>query len=105
MLGRDKITLNLRNRETGTEFSRVVYGSVVTEQLNGEAVEPMTGRPVFANFYRVIVPRTVDLSGADVRSIDFADRRGARSRFEVGLTPIYDARGRVRHYEGITRSS
>ncbi|WP_199255404.1 hypothetical protein [Mycolicibacterium mengxianglii] len=107
MLGRDKITVHFRDRSTNAEFSRTVYGTVVTEQLDGKVVEPMPGRPVFANFYRVIVPRSVQtaLAVASVTSIDFAGRETAYSRFENGLTPIYDGRGRVRHYEGVVRSS
>ena len=104
MLGRDKITLNCRDRVTNAEFSRVVFGTVVTHQLEGQ-IEPMSGRPVFANFYRLILPRTLDLTTTKIESVGFGTKTSSFGRFENNLTPIYDARGRIRHYEGVVKAS
>ncbi|MGN7779028.1 hypothetical protein ACTJJE_05840 [Mycolicibacterium sp. 22603] len=105
VLGRDKITLHFHNRDTGAEFSRTVMGRVITEQVTGQ-VDPMNGRPVIVNQYRLFMPRTleIEMGAASIGSVDFGAREGAGGLFAIPVTPIYDGRGRIRHYEGIVRS-
>ncbi|OKH81172.1 hypothetical protein EB75_17795 [Mycobacterium sp. ST-F2] len=107
MLGRDKITLHLRDRETEVETTKVVMGRVITERLEGQTEEPLKGRPLFGiNKYRLLLPRSLEYELGDsvVISVDFGGRTGLGARFEAPVTPIYDARGRIHHYEGIVKS-
>ncbi|MCV7302639.1 hypothetical protein H7J93_23730 [Mycobacterium barrassiae] len=102
MLGRDKITINFSEGRTGPRFSRTVYGTIVTEHLDGK-LQPFSNVLVFLNYYRLILPRTLDLSGGNIVTVDFGTKVGAR--FETPPVRVYDARGRVRHWEGVVRSS
>lgn len=102
MIGRDKITINFRRKSDNTEFSRTYYGVVVTDQVDGK-LEPLSASLVFKNFYRLILPPTIDLSGASIVSVDFGTKVGAR--LETAIVRVYDARGRVHHCEGVVRSS
>lgn len=107
MIGRDKITVNFRvngdrGRVDGTEFSRVYYGVVITEQIDGK-LEPFGSTLIFQNYYRLILPRSLDLSGASIVSVDFGTKVGAR--LDKPFVRVYDARGRVRHWEAVVRSS
>lgn len=100
MIGRDKIVVNVRR--DGVTESLTVYGTVVTEQVDGK-LEALGNSLVFSNFYRLILPHTLDLSGVSVVSVDFGTKVGAR--LETPLVRVYDGRGRVHHYEGVVRSS
>ena len=100
MIGRDRIVVNFK--QDGVPVTRTVYGIVVTEQVDGK-LEPLGTSLVFQNFYRLIFPRRLDLRGATGITVTFGTRTNVR--LESAITPIYDARGRVRHYEGIVRSS
>lgn len=100
MIGRDRIVVNFRR--DGEAESQTVYGTVVTEQLDGK-LEPFGNALVFQNFYRLIFPRTLDLSIGSIVTVDFGTKLGAR--LASSIVPVYDARGRVHHYEGVVRSS
>ena len=100
MIGRDKITVEFQR--AGVPETHEVYGRVVTEQVDGQ-LAPFGAQLVFVNFYRLIVPRTLDLTGATRISVSFGARTNVR--LETPFVPIYDGRGRVRHYEATVRSS
>lgn len=107
MLGRDKITLHLRNRETDAETTKVVMGRVITERFEGVTEEPIKGRQLFGvNKYRLLMPRSLEyeLGVSVVVSVDFGGRTQVGARFDAPVTPIYDGRGRIHHYEGIVKS-
>ncbi|MFS0898926.1 hypothetical protein [Mycolicibacterium litorale] len=101
MIGRDRITINFRRKADNTEFSRSYYGTVVTERLDGK-LEPFGGKLVFSNFYRLILPRTLNVSDASIMTVSFGTREHAR--LDSAITPVYDARGGIRHYEAIVRA-
>lgn len=102
MIGRDKITVNFARRSDSTTFSRTFYGVVITETLDAK-LEPFGNTLIFQNYYRLILPRNLDLSGASIVSVDFGTKVNAR--LETSVVPVYDGRGRVHHYEGVVRSS
>lgn len=107
MLGRDKITIHFQNNGPGgradeTTFSRTFMGRIITEDVDGK-IEPFGGSLVFTRYFRLLLPRNLDLSGGNIVNVDFGDREGAR--FEKAIVPIYDGHGRVHHYEGVVRSS
>lgn len=103
MTGRDRIVVRWKNRD-GDPVEKVVYGIVVTEHLDGK-LEPLATRLVFQNFYRLIMPRTLDLTGSGAGSITVSFHNRTNVRLESAITPVYDGRGRVHHYEGVVRSS
>lgn len=101
MIGRDRIVVRWKNPE-GDPVEKVLYGVVVTEQLDGK-LEPFGSSLVFQNYYRLIFPRSLNLTGASSITVSFRNRTNVR--LETPIVPVYDARGRVRHYEGVVRSS
>ncbi|MCH9729539.1 MAG: hypothetical protein K0U84_07665 [Actinomycetia bacterium] len=101
MIGRDRIVVRWQNSD-GDPVEKVVYGVVVTDQLDGK-LAPFGGSLVFSNYYRLIFPRTLNLSGAQAITVSFRNRTDVR--LETPITPVFDGRGRVRHYEGVVRSS
>lgn len=100
MIGRSRITINFRR--DGVPISRVVYGIVTTEHLDGK-LEPFASSLVFQNFYRLIIPRSLDLHPAQNVTVSFGERTNVR--LETPITPVYDAHGRIRHYEAVVKSN
>lgn len=101
MIGRDRIVVRWQNQD-GDPVEKIVYGIVVTDQLDGK-LAPFGGSLVFQNYYRLIFPRTLILNGA--RNITVSFRNRTNVKLETPITPVYDGRGRVRHYEGVVKSS
>lgn len=100
MIGRDKIVVDFKR--DGVPESHTMYAAVVTDQLDGK-LAPFGGSLVFQNYYRLIFPRTLDLTGAEGITLSFRNRTCVR--LETPIVPVYDGRGRVHHYEGVVRSS
>lgn len=100
MIGRDRITVNFKR--DGVPHSRVVYGTVTTEHLDGK-LEPFASSLVFQNFYRLTLPRSLDLSPAQNVTVSFGERTNVR--LETPITPIYDRHGRIHHYEAVVKSN
>ncbi|MGP4054406.1 hypothetical protein ACTWP6_06210 [Mycobacterium sp. 4D054] len=99
MIGRDKITVNYTR--DGQAHTETFHGVVVTETINGKA-EDFGGRLIFMSVYRVLLPRSfAAVAKEKCLAVSIGDRQ---MRFETPFTPIYDGRGRVRHYEAIVRS-
>ncbi|PND58128.1 hypothetical protein CRM90_09075 [Mycobacterium sp. ENV421] len=96
MIGRDKIVVNFCD-EGRNDFSRTYYGVVVTEQRAGQ-FDPFN----VVNFYRLILPRSLDRIGGSIKSVDFGTKVG--SGFATPIVPILDGRGRVHHYEATVKS-
>ena len=100
MIGRDKI--NVRYTRDGVEHLATFHGVVVTEQVSGKA-EDYHGRLMFMAVYRVLLPRSYGkVANEKCLKVTLGQRE---VRFETPFTAIYDARGRVHHYEAIVRSS
>lgn len=105
MIGRDRIVLRwkITDGNMTVPVEKVVYGVVVTDEIDAklDPVDPFAGRLKFRSFFRVILPRTLDLSAASEITLSFRNRTAVRP--ETAIAPIYDARGRVHHYEAIVR--
>ncbi len=102
MIGRDRIVVRWKNTD-GDPVERIVRGIVVTDDIDAklDPFEPFAGRLKFRSFFRVILPRTLDLTGASEVTLSFRNRTAVRP--ETAIAPIYDARGTVHHYEAIVR--
>ncbi|RUP03033.1 MAG: hypothetical protein EKK34_22105 [Mycobacterium sp.] len=100
--GRDRMVVRWKNAD-GDPVERVVHGVVVMDQLDGK-LEPFASRLIFANYYRLILPRSLNLpERASAITVSFRDKTNARP--ESAITPVLDARGRIHHYEVIVKSS
>ena len=99
MLGRDPITFDFER--DGEPQSVTVYGTVLTEQLDGK-LEPFGGSLLFKNYFRLILPRTFDIMPARCITVSFADRTG--EQLEKPIVAVFDGRGRVHHFECVVRS-
>lgn len=101
MIGRDRVVVRWKNAD-GDPVEKVLAGRVITEQQDGK-LEPLGGRLHFVNFYRLLMPHSLDLSGAREITVSFKNRTNVK--LETPIVPVYDGRGGIRHYEGVVRSS
>lgn len=107
ILGRDRITIYSRGEDDTEHVSRTFCGRVITESIDGE-LKPATNALIPRCYYRLLLPRTL-LDAPEpggLISVEFGTRDGTRkgARFEGPITPIYDGRGRVHHYEVVVRT-
>lgn len=100
MIGRDKIVVAFQR--DGVPESHTMYGAVITDQLDGK-LAPFGNSLVFQNYYRLIFPRSLNVTGAQAITVSFGTRTNVK--LETPIVPVYDGRGRVHHYEGVVRSS
>lgn len=102
MLGRDKITVGFRR--DGEDVELEVFGRAVVDAVDGKlapfAPSMFENKP--SNFYRLFLPRTLDLSGATDIRVSFDGRPSLR--IEVPIVPVYDGHGRIHHYEVVMRT-
>lgn len=96
MIGRDPITIHYTVDGEGAE--QTVYGTVVTEQPAGE-LAPFSGGLVFKNFYRLILPASLDM--AAVGGHGMVTFGTLTRRLDSAITAHYSHGGRLHHYEAI----
>ena len=101
MIARDRVVLRYKNGD-GDPVERIVRAVIVTDVIDPAPlgpIAPFVGTVKLHNYFRVILPRTMP---GDAREITLSFRNRSAVRPET-VAPIYDGRGRIRHYEAIVR--
>lgn len=100
MIGRDKITISYT--KDSVPVVRTIWGRVTPNPWTRSWSRSAT-RWSSSVSTDSTSPRSLALTGASNIRVSFRYR--ANTPLVTGIIPVYDARGRIHHYEAVVRSS